>query len=140
MSTCFSSFPKYVTEASVLTIGAIASGKFVFASRERQSSCVTTGRFLYFHQSLQLTPHFHLWTKSVLGPRVLSWRRKLVWKPDSTVRIPISIAMPSPMPEMVSVARSRCARSAYAACAIASRSSPKMRAALRRSPIAFVRA
>ena len=93
-------------------MGAIASGRLALASSARQSSWVTWGRFLYFHQSLPFTPHFHLCTNSVFGPSVLSWRRKLTWNPESTVRMPISMAMPRPMPEMVSVARSRCARSA----------------------------
>src|SRR5262249_58174068 len=71
MSTCLSSLPPWVTEASVPTRGAIASGRVLLASIARQSRLFTLGRFLYFHQSLPSTPHFHLCTNSVLGPSVL---------------------------------------------------------------------
>src|SRR2546430_16232646 len=59
----------------------MATGTVVFCCSARRSSMVTCGRFLYFHQSLPLTPHFHLCTKSVFGPSVLSWRAELAAHP-----------------------------------------------------------
>src|SRR5947209_8727523 len=69
----------------------MATGRVVFACSARRSSMFTCGRFLYFHQSLPLTPHFHLCTKRVFGPSVLSCRAKLDDIPACTMKIRITV-------------------------------------------------